>query len=265
MPALIRPKRSGISQTLAIPVRTPSKLDIAMIKTHALISHWLCVATKASRSLCLAAAIAAIAAPVTAFSQTKQGGAQTASAQPATLSREETVALLTKHFSSVPTMRGEFVQFGPNGEQTGGIFYIERPGKIRFNYEKPAAVEVISNGRTVAVHNGKLKTWDFYPLDKTPLKLLLSDRIDFEDKTIRDVIVEPDLTTVVMGDDRIFGDSIITLMFDPKTFDLLQWTIKDSKGKETSVMVFNVQKNVELPKKLFDFNELEIRQRQKDN
>jgi outer membrane lipoprotein-sorting protein len=54
-------------------------------------------------------------------------------------------------------------------------------------------------------------------------------------------------------------------MFDPKTFDLLQWTIKDSKDKETSVMVFNVQKNVELPKKLFDFNELEIRQRQKDN
>ncbi len=43
-----------------------------------------------------------------------------------------------------------------------------------------------------------------------------------------------------MGDDSVFGNAVITLMFDPATFDLRQWTIKDPKGKETSVMVFNV-------------------------
>jgi outer membrane lipoprotein-sorting protein len=185
-------------------------------------------------------------------------------AQAQAASKEETVAQLSQHFVSVPTMKGEFVQFGPNGEQTGGVFYIERPGKIRFNYEKPAAVEVISNGKTVAIHNSKLKTWDFYPLDKTPLKLLLSDKITVSDKNIREVVSEPDLTTVVMGDDSVFGNAVITLMFDPATFDLRQWTIKDSKGKETSVMVFNVQKNVTIPPKLFDFNELEIRRGQTD-
>lgn len=179
-------------------------------------------------------------------------------------SKEETVELLSRHFASVPTMSGEFVQFGPNGEQTGGTFYIERPGKIRFNYEKPAAVEVISNGKTVAVHNSKLKTWDFYPLDKTPLKMLLNDSVKIDDKNIRDVIVEPDLTTVVMGDDSVFGNAVITLMFDPASFDLRQWVIKDPKGKETSVMVFNVQKNVAIPAKFFQFNEGEIRRRQQD-
>jgi outer membrane lipoprotein-sorting protein len=183
----------------------------------------------------------------------------------ATAAKAETIDMLSKHFTSVPTMTGEFVQFGPNGEQTGGVFYIERPGKIRFNYEKPAAVEVISNGKTVAVHNSKLKTWDFYPLDKTPLKMLLSNEIKVEDKTVREVINEPDLTTVVMGDDKVFGNALITLMFDPASFDLKQWTIKDPKGKETSVMVFNVQKNVELPAKLFQFNEGEIRRRQQEN
>ena len=53
-------------------------------------------------------------------------------------------------------------------------------------------------------------------------------------------------------------------MFDPKTYDLRQWTIKDPKGKETSVMVYNVEKNVTIPQKLFDFNELEIRRNQAD-
>ena len=185
--------------------------------------------------------------------------AQSDAAAPAVPSQREMVAQLSEHFASVPTMAGEFVQFGPDGEQTGGTFYIERPGKIRFNYEKPAAVEVISNGRTVAVHNRKLKTWDFYPLDKTPLKLLLASKIDVDDGTIRDVVAEADLTTVVMGNDSIFGDSVITLMFDPLSFDLRQWTIKDAKGKETSVMVFNVQKNVELKNALFQFDERAIR------
>lgn len=186
-----------------------------------------------------------------------------AATEPVALTDEQTVAALSENFAAVPTMAGEFLQFGPNGEQTGGIFYIERPGKIRFNYEQPAAIEVISNGKTVAVHNRKLKTWDFYPLDKTPLKLLLASRIEYDPKSIRSVVAEPDLTTVVMGDDKVFGDAVITLMFDPESYDLRQWTIKDAKGAETSVMIFNVTKNVELPATLFKFDELAIqRQRQ---
>ncbi|MFZ1814884.1 MAG: outer membrane lipoprotein carrier protein LolA [Rhizobiaceae bacterium] len=174
---------------------------------------------------------------------------------------EETVNALSSHFTAVPTMSGEFIQFNPNGEQTGGTFYLERPGRIRFNYEKPNPVEVISNGKTVAVHNRKLKTWDFYPLEKTPLKLLLDDRIEFSPKTVKSVVSDPDITTIVMGDDKIFGDAEITLMFDPQEFDLRQWTIKDAKGAETSVMVFNVQKNVEIPEQLFKFDERAIQQR----
>ncbi|MCB1463613.1 MAG: outer membrane lipoprotein carrier protein LolA [Nitratireductor sp.] len=188
-------------------------------------------------------------------------GAQT-KPEAAALTNEETVEALSQHFAAVPTMTGEFLQFGPNGSQTGGTFYIARPGKIRFNYQQSSPVEVISNGRTVAVHNKKLKTWDFYPLDKTPLKLLLTDRIEFKDDNIKSVVNEPDLTTIVMGDDKVFGDALITLMFDPETFDLRQWTVKDSKGAETSVMVFNVEKNVELPEKLFKFDELAIRRQQ---
>jgi outer membrane lipoprotein-sorting protein len=186
-------------------------------------------------------------------------------AEKVALTDQETVAALSDNFAAVPTMAGEFLQFGPNGEQTGGQFYIERPGKIRFNYEKPSPIEVISNGKTVAVHNRKLKTWDFYPLEKTPLKLLLSDRIEYNPKSIKSVVAEPDLTTVVMGDDKIFGDAILTLMFDPENYDLRQWTIKDAKGAETSVMIFNVQKNVDLPDRLFKFDELAIQRQQQGN
>ncbi len=158
---------------------------------------------------------------------------------------------IADHFASVKTMAGEFVQFGPRGEQTGGKFYISRPGKIRFNYEAPSPMRVIADGKVVVIGNQKLKTWDLYPLSKTPLKLLLSDTIDLSSKMVRDVREEPDLITIVLGDKSIFGDATITMMFDPKTYDLRQWTITDAQKKDTSVMIFNVQTGIPMDDAVF--------------
>jgi len=177
----------------------------------------------------------------------------------------KTIQRISKHFSGVPSMMGEFIQFGPNGEQTGGKFYLKRPGKIRFDYTKPSPILVKADGKTVGVHNRKLKTWDFFPLRKTPLRLLLADKIDVKDKSIRSVKRESDLTTVVLGNRSVFGNSKITLMFDPKSFDLRQWTVTDDQGKDTSVMIFNVKRNVKLHNKLFRMNQREILQRRNNN
>ncbi len=121
---------------------------------------------------------------------------------------------IADHFSDVRTMTGEFIQFSPSGQQVGGKFFIERPGKLRFNYNDPSPLRVIADGKTVVIGNQKLRTWDIYPLSKTPLKLLLADRINLGSKMVKSVDVAPDLTTIVLGDKSIFGDSTITLMFD---------------------------------------------------
>jgi outer membrane lipoprotein-sorting protein len=168
---------------------------------------------------------------------------------------------IADHFASVKTMMGEFVQFGPRGEQTGGKFYIDRPGRIRFNYEDPSPMRVIADGKSVVIGNRKLKTWDIYPLSKTPLNLLLGNKIDLSARMVRNVKEEADLTTIVLGDKNMFGDSTITMMFDPKTYDLRQWTITDAQGKDTSVMIFNVQTGMKLDDRVFAIPYDEIRNR----
>jgi len=170
---------------------------------------------------------------------------------------------IADHFASVKTMSGEFVQFGPRGEQTGGKFYISRPGKIRFNYEAPSPMRVIADGKSVVIGNQKMKTWDIYPLSKTPLKLLLSDNIDLTGKMVRDVKEEADLITIVLGDRSVFGDATITLMFDPKTYDLRQWTITDAQKKDTSVMIFNVKNGVPMDDKVFQIPYDDVRNKSK--
>lgn len=168
---------------------------------------------------------------------------------------------IADHFASVKTMMGEFVQFGPRGEQTGGKFYIDRPGRTRFNYEDPSPMRVIADGKSVVIGNRKLKTWDIYPLSKTPLNLLLGNKIDLSAKMVRNVKEEADLTTIVLGDKSMFGDSTITMMFDPKTYDLRQWTITDAQGKDTSVMIFNVQTGMKLDDRVIAIPYDEIRNR----
>lgn len=170
---------------------------------------------------------------------------------------------ISRHFSSVPSMMGEFIQFGPNGEQTGGKFFLKRPGQIRFDYTKPSPILVKAYNGSVGVHNRKLKTWDFFPLRKTPLKMLLADRIDVNDKSIKQVKLDPDLTTVVLANKSVFGNSKITLMFDPKSYELRQWTITDDQGKDTSVMIFNVKRNVKLSQKLFRMDQRRLMREQR--
>jgi len=194
------------------------------------------VATRRTLLGLMAGAAAAGLMPVAASAQTADPGA---------------AQKIADHFSSVKSMMGEFMQFSPRGEQTSGKFFIQRPGKLRFNYDDPSPIRVIADGSNVVIGNLKLKTWDIYPLSKTPLSLLLADRIDLQHQMVRDVQQSADLTTIVMGDKSIFGDQTITLMFDPATSDLRQWTITDNQGKDTSVMIFNVKTGVHFDEKVF--------------
>ena len=170
---------------------------------------------------------------------------------PAQAAASDTAQKIADHFSSVSTMSGEFVQFGPRGEQTGGEFFIQRPGKVRFNYEAPSGYRVISDGKSVAIDNTKLNTMDLYPLSKTPLKLLLDKRIDLSGKKVKSVKEDDDLTTIQLADRSLFGSSTITLVFDPKSYELRQWTITDAQGKDTTVMIFNVKQGVKIDQDLF--------------
>lgn len=169
---------------------------------------------------------------------------------------------IADHFSSVRTMMGEFVQFGPRGEQTGGKFFIERPGKVRFNYEAPSSFRVTSDGQTVVLENTKMRTADIYPLSRTPLKLLLDDRIDLSGNKVRSVREEADLTTIQLADQSVFGNSTITMMFDPNNYELRQWTITDAQGKDTTVMIFNVEQGVNFDPSVFAIDHRRVQEMQ---
>ena len=187
-----------------------------------------------------------------------------ASSLPAAAQATAAAQKIADHFASVSAMHGNFIQFDPNGRQSEGKFYIERPGKVRFDYAN-TPLRVIADGSNVAINNKKLNTWDLYPLSKTPMKLLLDRRINLSDANIQSVKEQPDNTTIVMGDSSIFGSSRITMMFDPKSYDLKQWTIRDQQGKDTTVMIYDVKEGGDIADSAFKIPYTAISQGQTGN
>src|ERR1700691_4249386 len=87
---------------------------------------------------------------------------------------------ISAYLNAIHTMKGSFVQLGPDGQIDEGVFYIEKPGRMRFEYHAPNPLLIVSDGDTVAVQNRRLNTVDHYPLFSTPLSLILSDDLNLK-------------------------------------------------------------------------------------
>lgn len=142
------------------------------------------------------------------------------------------------YFNGIDQMSAYFVQKNPNGQQVEGTLSVRRPGQLHFAYAPPSTLEIVSDGRNVAIRDKKLGTNDVYPVGQTPLKFLLQDNVDLgRDTKVQDVQIGRDGMIIVRFDDSatLGGTSKITLRFDSRANALRQWTIIDGQGYETTV------------------------------
>jgi outer membrane lipoprotein-sorting protein len=160
------------------------------------------------------------------------------------------------YLSNISTLVGDFVQVGPDGARTEGQFYIQKPGKVRFEYKPPSRIDVIADGQSVVVRDRKLATQDLYPLSQTPLRFLLSDHIELQrDTNLVSVAADDVFVTLVVEDKQQFvGNNRLMLMFGAKDFQLRQWTVTDPQGYDTTVAVYNLDTKTKPNPDLFKIN-----------
>ncbi|MFA6264305.1 MAG: outer membrane lipoprotein carrier protein LolA [Pseudolabrys sp.] len=149
---------------------------------------------------------------------------------------------INTYLSNMQKLTGRFVQVGPDGRRTEGEFYLAKPGRVRFEYDDPSPIELVADGQSVVVRDRKLATQDVYPLSQTPLRFLLSDRVDLiRDANLTAVYADDVFVTAVVEETNgIVGTSRLMIMFDAKTMELKQWTVTDPQGYDTTVAVYNL-------------------------
>jgi outer membrane lipoprotein-sorting protein len=168
-------------------------------------------------------------------------------------SQKAQAAKVSSYLSSLQTLVGNFVQVGPDGSKTKGDFYIQKPGKVRFEYEAPSPIAIIADGSSVAVRDRKLATQDIYPLSQTPLRYLLSDRIDLlKDTNVVNVSADDVFVSVTIEEKQaLIGTSRLMLMIGAKDGQLKQWTVTDPQGYDTTVAVYNLDSSKKVDPGLF--------------
>ena len=161
-------------------------------------------------------------------------------------------AKVSSYLSSLQTLVGNFVQVGPDGSKTKGDFYIQKPGKVRFEYDQ-SPIAIVADGSSLAVRDNKLATQDIYPLSQTPLRFLLSDRIDLlKDTNVVNITADDVFISVTIEEKNVVvGTSRLMLMVGAKDGQLKQWTVTDPQGYDTTVAVYNLDTSKKVDPGLF--------------
>lgn len=196
-----------------------------------------------------------------ALSLPPAGGPALARTDPARFDQHQLAALqqLNTWLRGVVTLQGTFTQKAPDGTVTHGRFFLEKPGRLRFEYAPPSRLQIVADGFWVAVQDRKLRTTEKYPLATTPLKLLLDNDIDLlRDADIEAVLASETLTTVVLEEGSGEAAGELALNFDPNGVRLQRWIITDVQGLRTTITLDDTVANAAIDRSMFNIIEERI-------
>ncbi len=178
---------------------------------------------------------ASVAKPAPAVA--KPGEAQLIKVQaPAAMDRNAIVDRVAKALTDTRTAQGRFTQVDPQGSPSSGVFYINRPGKVRFEYTSPEPIYIVSNGVSVSIEEPKRKSYDAVPLSQTPLNLFLRSNIDLKkDGSVTDVTTSNGSHFVTLVDKTGEAQGKMILQFRQSDFELMGWRQIDGAGAKTRV------------------------------
>jgi outer membrane lipoprotein-sorting protein len=155
--------------------------------------------------------------------------------------------------------KGRFVQTDPRGSQTRGDLYMQRPGKMRFAYDPPQGLLVVSDGYNVSVADSRLKTFEKYPLGATPLALLLARHVSLDKGVVIDRVSRSvDGFSITAHDGRKQAEGRIRLVFSTAPLALKSWTVTDAQGQSTRIDISELKSVTGLSASLFQLKDPRI-------
>lgn len=184
---------------------------------------------------------------------TPSGGAPGAAAPALTDAQTQLVAKVTAYFNKLDSLKGVFIQTGSDDKRMKGKFYVERPGRFRFDYNLPSKQVIISDGTYLQIVDLDLKNEDRMELDETPFRLVLRKDVDLvRDAKIIEVREDGDLLYLTVEDKDPDAPGRIALMFTTKpSVELKEWVTTDPQGLSTRVEVSDLVRGEKFDAELF--------------
>jgi outer membrane lipoprotein-sorting protein len=163
---------------------------------------------------------------------------------------------LSNYLNGLTTLEADFTQVNADGTVSTGKIYIKRPGRVRFEYGPPDKSLVLASAGTVAIFDAKSnQPPERYPLERTPLNLILGANIDLSAAQMVVAHQEDGTATKVVAQDPKHPEyGTIALMFTADPVELRQWVITDDLGAETTVILGAMTKGTSYQPSFFNID-----------
>lgn len=164
------------------------------------------------------------------------------------------LAAVTAYLNNLKTISARFMQVGPNGNVRTGHAIVQRPGKMRFQYDKPDPQLLVAGFGLLVYHDPQLDQTTNIPLSSTPLSILLDKTVRLSGKvTVTKVAHPPGEVQVSLVRTGKAQQGHLTLVFSTKPLQLRQWRVTDAQGQLTQVSLYDVHTVKPLPNRDFEY------------
>lgn len=161
------------------------------------------------------------------------------------------------HIRAVQTMTADFLQTDARGRSAAGTLRLQRPGKVRFQYGSGDLL-LVANGKTLTFIDYQVGQKSAWPLNRTPLGVLLSNSPNLKGRAQVMPSEDPRIVTVRARDPAQYGSIVLVFLRSPSApggLQLFGWTAIDAQNKRTTVKLSNVRYNVAVPESSFTYVE----------
>lgn len=161
---------------------------------------------------------------------------------------------LSRYLNAMKTATSEFTQVNADGSISTGTVYIQRPGRVRFEYNNDNTL-VMASGGNVAIFDPKSGSPQQYPLSQTPLSIILDANVNLGRANMVTAHTESKNATVVTAQDPQnpqYGN--IQMVFTANPTQLRQWVVTDDSGQKTTVILGEMREGGSIPASKFSIN-----------
>ena len=205
-----------------------------------------------------AALLTALLLPSLAWGQTPppppSAPSSALSAAPSSAQDRADILRAETYLNTIHTLKAQFQQIAPNGSISGGTAWLQRPGRMRFQYTPPSPFLLVGGHGLLVFYDSQLEQTSNIPLDRTPLGLLLRDNLKLSgDITVTRVVRYPGQLQITLLRTASPADGALTLIFADNPLALRSWTVLDAQRKETRVSLYDIELGGTFDQSLFVF------------
>jgi outer membrane lipoprotein-sorting protein len=152
------------------------------------------------------------------------------------------ISRIQAYLNGLRTLKARFIQIAPDGTTSQGTAWIERPGRMRFQYDPPSPFLLVAGHGLVVFHDSQLQQTSNIPVGTTPLGILLAADITLSgDVTVTNVNRQPGQISLTLDRTKSPNDGTLTLIFATNPLELRQWVVVDAQRRETRVTLYDIQ------------------------